>query len=184
MKIAKFVLMAAVLVSVFGVAAFAGAPAPTTERPQAEQAAPAPAPAEPGMGTADPSVISRHFTLGLGFGGSPLIGFVDKDGICYPRDEYGLISGIGFGFTWFSGYPSIADMKAAVRSVKRNNPGISESDIPTKARNLLDINHLTYVELGILNAEMGYEWLLTDNVRTRLGIGLPTLISVGINLDF
>jgi hypothetical protein len=184
MKIAKYVLMAAVLVSVFGMAAFAGAPAPTTEQPKAEQVTPPPPPPEPSIGTADPSVISTHFTVGLGFGGSPIIGFVDKDGINYPRDEYGLISGIGFGYTWFSGYPSIGDMKAAVRAVKRSNPGISESDVPTKAREMLGVNHLTYVELGILNAEMGYEWLLTDNLRTRLGIGLPTLISVGINLDF
>ncbi len=184
MKIAKYVLMATVFVSLFGMAAFAGAPAPTTEKPKAEVVTPPTPPAEPALGAADPSVITNHFTIGLGFGGSPLIGFVDKDGIDFPRDEYGLISGIGFGYTWFSGYPSVADMKAAVIAVKKNNPGISDSDVPTQARNMLGVNHLTYVELGILNAEMGYEWLLTDNVRTRLGIGLPTLISLGINLDF
>ena len=188
MKVAKYLLIAAFIISGFGVSAFAGAPAPTTERPTVEQVIslppPPPAPVEPSYGAANPSIISKHFTLGLGYGGSPLIGFVEKDGIGYPRVEYGLISGIGFGYTWFSGYPSVDAMKAAIKAVKQNDPNISESDIPSKVRDLLAVNHLTYAELGILNAEAGYEWILTDNIRTRIGVGLPTLASFGINFDF
>lgn len=186
MRASKYVFMAMVLMFVFQASAFAGAPAPTTERPiPVEQVTPPPPPpVQPAPETAKPLVISKHFTLGLGLGGSPIIGFVDKDDYGYPRDEYGLISGIGFGMTWFKGNPSPDQINAAVKSVKTKNPNISDADLPSAVRTELGVNCLSYVGLGILNAEMGSEWVLGDNVRTRLGIGLPTLISFGINFDF
>jgi hypothetical protein len=186
MKTAKFVLMALVLVFVCQASAFAGAPAPTTERPiPVERVTPPPTPpVQPVQETAKPLVISKHFTLGLGIGGSPLIGFVEKDDYGYPRTEYGLISGIGFGMTWFKGNPSAEEINAAVKSVKTKNPSISDADLPSAVRTELGVNSLSYVGLGIINAEMGNEWILSDNVRTRLGVGLPTLISFGINFDF
>jgi hypothetical protein len=188
MRSSKYIFMALVLVFVCQASAFAGAPAPTTEKPiPIEQVTPPPAPApvpQPAPETAKPLVISKHFTLGLGIGGSPIIGFVEKDDYGYPRTEYGLISGIGFGMTWFKGNPSAEDINAAVKTVKKNNPSISDADLPSAVRSQLGVNSLSYVGLGILNAEMGNEWILSDNVRTRLGIGLPTLISFGINFDF
>lgn len=182
MRLAKGIVFALVIFFAFGTSAFAGAPAPTTERPiPVEKVTPPPPPPPVSI---SPIVISKHFTLGLGFGGSPLIGFVDKDNYGYPRDEYGLISGIGFGYTWFNGYPTPAAVYSAVKSVKAKNPNISDKDLPSKVRDELGVNRLTYVELGVINAEMGYEWILGDSVRTRLGIGLPTIVSLGINFDF
>jgi hypothetical protein len=182
MRLTKGIVFALVIFFAFGTSAFAGAPAPTTERAiPVEQVAPPP---PPPTVTAKPVVISKHFTLGLGIGGSPLIGFVEKDNYGYPRTEYGLISGIGFGVTWFSGYPTPAEIYSAVKAVKAKNPNISDEDIPAKVRDELGVHRLTYVGLGIINAEMGYEWVVGDSVRTRLGIGLPTIISFGINFDF
>jgi len=193
MKLSKYIFMVLVLMFSLQASAFAGAPAPTTERPiPVEKVTPAPAPArvsQPAPETAKPLIVnsievSKHFTCGLGLGGSPLIGFVEKDNYGYPRTEYGLISGIGFGMTWFKGNPSQYDINAAVKSVKTRNPDISDADLPSAVRTELGVNSMTYVGLGILNAEMGTEWILSDNVRTRLGIGLPTLVSFGINFDF
>jgi hypothetical protein len=186
MKISKYVFMALVIVFIAQASAFAGAPAPTTERaiPVEKVATPPAAPTQPASETGKPLVISKHFTLGLGFGGSPIIGFVEKDDYGYPRTEYGLISGIGFGMTWFKGNPTPEQINSAIQSVKAKNSNISDKDLPSAVRTELGINSLSYVGLGILNAEMGTEWILGDNVRTRLGIGLPTLISFGINFDF
>lgn len=182
MRLTKGIIFALVIFFAFGTSAFAGAPAPTTERAvPVEQVAPPPPPPPVSV---NPLVISNHFTLGIGLGGNPWIGFVDKDNYGYPRDEYGLISGIGFGYTWFSGYPTADEIYAAAKAVKAKNPDISDKDLPSQVRKELGVNRLTYVELGILNAEMGYEWILGDSVRTRLGIGLPTIISFGINFDF
>lgn len=172
---------------------FAGAPAPTTERPYpvkteivSQPVAPkAPvAPKTPASEKVSPLIISKHFTWGLGLGGNPLIGFVEKDQYGYPRTEYGLCTGIGFAMTWFKGQPSAEEIKAASNKVKANNPGVDDKDIPSLVRKELGITSLSYVGLGILNAEIGTEWILSDSMRTRLGFGLPTLISFGVNFDF
>lgn len=186
MRISRFVIVALALSFVFQVSAFAGAPAPTTERPiPVERVAPPPPPPPPPPApTVQPVVISKHFTLGLGLGGSPLIGFVDKDNYGIPRDEYGLISGIGFGMTWFKDVPTADQINAAVKTVKANNPNISDKDLPSKVRKQLGITSLSYVGLGLLNAEMGTEWIVSDSMRTRFGFGLPTIISFGVNIDF
>jgi len=188
MKISRSVLLALSVLFVLQVSAFAGAPAPTMERPiPVERVAPAlrpTPPSAPAQGSGMPVVISRHFTLGLGLGGSPLIGFVDKDNYGYPRTEYGLISGIGFGMTWFKGFPTPEQINAAVKTVKANNPGVSNKDIPSLVRKQLGITSLSYVGLGLLNAEIGTEWIVSDNMRTRFGFGLPTIISFGVNFDF
>ena len=186
MKISRSVLLALSVLFVLQVSAFAGAPAPTTERPipvEMVEPSPPPPPA-PASAAIKPVVISKHFTLGLGLGGSPLIGFVDKDNYGYPRDEYGLISGIGFGMTWFKGYPTPEQINAAANTVKANNPGVSDKDLPALVRKQLGITSLSYVGLGVLNAEMGTEWIIGDGMRTRFGFGLPTIISFGVNFDF
>ena len=40
---------------------------------------------------------SKHFTAGIGFGGNPMIGFVEKDGFGYPKCEYGVTWVLGYG---------------------------------------------------------------------------------------
>ncbi len=169
------------------ISAFAGAPAPTTERPvPVEQVTPPPPPPAPAPVKEEvkPLVLTNHFTLGLGWGGNPLIGSVSKDEYGYAYTEAGLCTGIGFAMTWFKGQPSVEDLRAAEAKVRASNPGIADKDVPSKVRELLGVNSLSYVGLGILNAEMGTEWILSDNWRSRLGIGLPALISFGINYDF
>jgi len=186
MKISRSVLLALSVLFVLQVSAFAGAPAPTMERPIPVErvAPPPPPPAAPAQASGMPVVISKHFTLGLGLGGSPLIGFVEKDNYGYPRTEYGLISGIGFGMTWFKGFPTPEQINAASKTVKANNPGVSDKELPALVRKQLGITSLSYVGLGLLNAEMGTEWIISDGMRTRFGFGLPTIISFGVNFDF
>ena len=181
----KTILVLSLLI-IASVSCFAGAPAPTTERPVPVEKVTPPPPPPPAPSTkgGTPLVITRHFTLGLGLGGSPIIGFDDKDNYGYPRDEFGLCTGFGFAMTWFKGQPTAEDVNAAEARVKKNNPGIADKDVPSAVRTELGVNSLSYVGLGVINAEMGNEWILSDNVRTRLGIGLPTLISFGINFDF
>jgi len=186
MKLVRAFSLVLVLVFISQVAAFAGAPAPTTERPiPVEQVTPPPTPpSAPAAQKVNPLIVSRHFTLGLGLGGNPLIGFVEKDQYGYPRSEMGLCTGIGFAVTWFKGQPSAEDIVAAVGRVKAKNPGVADKDLPSLVRQELGVNSLSYVGLGILNAEIGTEWILADNCRTRFGFGLPTIISFGINWDF
>ncbi|MFH1709461.1 MAG: hypothetical protein ABH860_00125 [bacterium] len=186
MKFSRCIVSILVLLFISQASAFAGAPAPTTERPIPVErvSAPPTPPSAPAADSVNPLVISKHFTCGIGFGGSPLIGFVEKDPYGYPRTEYGLISGIGFGMTWFKGYPSADAINAAVAIVKANNPGVSDKDLPSLVRKQLGITSLSYVGLGILNAEMGTEWIVSDSMRTRFGFGLPFLVSFGVNFDF
>lgn len=185
MKIVKSLVLVLVLLFAIEGAAFAGAPAPTTERPvPIERISAPPLPPPPPTPVVKPLVISKHFTMGLGIGGNPLIGMVEKDQYSYPRTEYGLCTGIGFAVTWFSGVPTADQINAAVARIKSGNPGVTDKDLPSLVRKELGINKLNYVGLGILNAEMGTEWILSDNVRTRFGFGLPTIISFGINIDF
>ena len=67
---------------------------------------------------------------------------------------------------------------------------VAVEDLPAMVRDETGIKTLNYIELGTvalivpLNAEMGTQWILSDNLRTRLGFGLPTLISFGVNYDF
>jgi hypothetical protein len=86
--------------------------------------------------------------------------------------------------TWFKGFPTPEQINAAVRTVKANNPGVSDKELPALVRKQLGISSLSYVGLGLLNAEMGTEWIVGDGMRTRLGFGLPTIISFGVNFDF
>lgn len=194
MRSLKSLAFVLVLMFAFQGAAFAGAPAPTTERAiPVEQVSPPPAPRAPSMGEAKPLVISKHLTWGLGLGGNPIIGIVEKDDYGYPRTEYtapfyGIDWVLGFGVTWFKS-PSAEDINTAVRDVKAENPGIAEKDIPAAVRAKLG-NRVTYTHLGTallilpVNAEVGWQWVINDSTRTRLGIGLPTLICFGINWDF
>jgi len=180
----KGIVLVLAIMFILPVSVFAGAPSPTTEKPiPVEQVTPPPMPPQP-QEEVNPLVISKRFTLGLGLGGNPLIGFVEKDQYGYPRTEYGLCTGIGFAVTWFKGQPSPDDIATAVAKVRSANPGIEEKKIASLVREELKVKSLNYVGLGVLNAEMGTEWILSDNMRTRLGFGLPTLISFGINFDF
>jgi hypothetical protein len=183
MRSLKSLVFVFVALVVFSSSVFAGAPSPTTEKAiPVEQVTPVQAPAAPAE--VNPLVISKHFTLGLGLGGNPLIGFVEKDQFGYPRTEYGICTGIGFAMAWFSGVPTTNELLAAEAKVKMANPNIADKDVPSAVRKELGVSSLSYVSLGILNAEMGREFILADNIRTRFGFGLPTLISFGINFDF
>jgi hypothetical protein len=135
--------------------------------------------------------VSRHFTCGLGFGGSPMLGFVEKDGFGYPKCEYGVTWVLGYGYTWISGQPTEKQIKSAIEAIRTKKGAlIDEKTIPSAVRDEIGIKELKYVEFGTvagivpLNLEMGTMWILNDNTRTRLGFGLPTLISFGINFDF
>jgi hypothetical protein len=181
---------------VASVSAFAGAPAPTTEKPvPVQEVAPTPvAPVAPTPVPVKPLVISKHNTWGLGLGGNPFLGVVEKDQFGYPYSEYtgigyGVNCVLGFGVTKFSGQPSVEDLNAAANKIKAANPNISDEDLGVKVREQLG-NTLTYVNLGTallivpVNAEIGYQWVWGNNTRTRLGIGLPTLLCFSINWDY
>jgi len=139
----------------------------------------------------DLAKVQKHFTVGLGFGGNPLIGFVEKDGFGYPRCEYGVTCVAGYGYTWISGQPTEKQIKNALEAIRsKNGAFVDEKKIPSMVREEVGIKELKYVEFGTfavlvpLNLEMGTMWVLNDNTRTRLGFGLPTLISFGVNFDF
>jgi len=135
--------------------------------------------------------VNKHFTCGLGIGGNPMFGFVEKDGFGYPKCEYGVTWVLGYGYTWISGQPTPAQIKSALEVIKsKYGAFVEEKKIPSLVREEVGIKELKYVEFGTvaavipLNLEMGTMWILNDNTRTRLGFGLPTLISFGINFDF
>jgi hypothetical protein len=135
--------------------------------------------------------VNRHFTAGLGLGGNPLIGFVEKDGFGYPKCEYGITCVAGYGYTWISGQPTEKQIRSALDAIRsKKGAFVDVKKIPSMVRDEVGIKELKYVEFGTfaalvpLNLEMGRMWILNDNVRTRLGFGLPTLISFGMNLDF
>jgi hypothetical protein len=139
----------------------------------------------------DLSKVKKHFTVGLGFGGNPLIGFVEKDGFGYPKCEYGVTCVAGYGYTWISGQPTEKQIKNALEAIRSKNGAFADAKkLPSMVREEVGIKELKYVEFGTfaalvpLNLEMGTMWVLNDNTRTRLGFGLPTLISFGINFDF
>lgn len=135
--------------------------------------------------------VEDHFTCGLGLGGNPMLGYVEKDGFGYPKCEYGFTWVFGFGYTWISGQPTDKQLKDALEAVSvKNDAVVDKKDIPSLVREKTGINSLQYVTAGTallvlpINIEMGTMWILNDSTRTRLGFGLPTLISFGINFDF
>lgn len=139
----------------------------------------------------DLSKLSEHWTIGIGLGGTTMIGKVWKDGIGYPSSEIGFTSLLGIGFTWYSGQPSDAQIKDALAKIRSEKGAmVAVDDLPAMVRDATGVTTLNYLELGTvalivpLNAEMGTQWILSDNLRTRLGFGLPTLISFGVNYDF
>ncbi len=139
----------------------------------------------------DLSKTEKHFTCGIGLGGNPMAGFVEKDGFGYPKSEYGFTCVLGFGYTWVSGQPTERQLKDALASISaKKGMLVSEKDLPSLVREETGVNTLQYVTAGTallilpVNFEMGTMWILNDNTRTRLGIGLPTLISFGVNFDF
>ena len=135
--------------------------------------------------------VEKHFTYGLGLGGNPMFGYVEKDGFGYPKCEYGFTWAFGFGYTWVSGQPTKKQLKDALKAIRdKNDVLVKEKDVPSLVRKEIGINSLQYVTAGTallvlpINIEVGRMWILNDNTRTRLGFGLPTLISFGINFDF
>jgi len=137
------------------------------------------------------SKVKKHFTCGLGFGGNPEVGYVEKDGFGYPKCEYGITWVLGYGYTWVSGQPTARQIQNALEAIRsRYGAFVEESKIASMVRKETGINCLNYAEFGTvalivpLNLEMGKMWILNDNTRTRLGFGLPTLVSFGINFDF
>ena len=185
-----FMMLFVFVVSSF---AFAGAPKPSREpMPVEEVVAPPPPPPAPAKPSAEPIMIKKFSTWGLGLGGNPLFGYVEKDEIAlYPKTEYGFTWVLGFGVTWFDGQPSPDKIRAAEQSVMaKYGTNYGTKTRSEMIREELGVTQLSYVELGTAalivpcNAEMGMMWILNDNTRTRLGIGLPTLVSFGINWDF
>jgi hypothetical protein len=185
----KIVIMLTLLV-LFPAISFAGGPISTLKL-ESLKAAEKPKMVAVEYAFDDLAKVQRHFTVGLGFGGNPLIGFVEKDGFGYPRYEYGVTCVAGYGYTWISGQPTEKQIKNALEAIRsRNGAFVDEKKIPSMVREEVGIKELKYVEFGTvaallpLNLEMGTMWVLNDNLRTRLGFGLPTLISFGMNLDF
>lgn len=186
----KLLLLSAVLL-LFSANVYAGGPmiSPKMEEVKAPEEKPKLVPVE--YVSDELFKIKKHLTLGLGFGGNPMIGFVEKDGFGYPQCEYGVTWVLGYGYTWISGQPSEKQIKEALKAIGTKNGGmIDEKKIGSLVREEVGIKELKYVEFGTfaaivpLNLEMGTMWILNDNTRTRLGFGLPTLISFGINFDF
>ena len=134
---------------------------------------------------------TKHWTIGIGLGGNPLIAITEKTSFGYPVTEYGVTSVLGYGVTWFSGQPDKDQISNALQNIRSDHGEyIDEKELPSLVRQGTGITSLNYVQLGTLatilpiNAEIGTMWILTDNWRTRLGFGLPTLISFGIAYDF
>jgi len=137
------------------------------------------------------SQVKKHFTCGLGIGGNPMLGYVEKNGFGYPKCEYGITWVLGYGYTWVSGQPTSRQIKNALEAIRsKYGAFVEESKVASMVRKETGVNCLNYVEFGTvalivpLNLEMGKMWILNDNTRTRLGFGLPTLVSFGINFDF
>jgi hypothetical protein len=189
----KTILVFSLIIMTSGVA-FAGSPipSPANESPKTvERTSEKPKMVPVEYISNDYFNVTRHFTCGIGFGGSVLAGFVEKDGFGYPKCEYGVTSLLGYGYTWITGQPTEKQIRSALEAIRTKNGAlIDEKKIQSAVRDEVGIKELKYVEIGTvaailpLNAEMGTMWLLNDNVRTRLGFGLPTLISFGINFDF
>jgi hypothetical protein len=184
-----FVVLAAVL-TVSG-SAFAGGPTSFQDIKEVQKPAEKPKMAMVEYANDEMSKVTKHWTIGLGLGGNPLIAIVEKDGYGYPKCEYGITDVLGYGYTWFSGQPTQKQIKEALGSIKaKNGDVVPAKDLPSMVRQETGITTLNYVQLGTwatilpINAEMGTMWILSDNWRSRLGIGLPTLISFGIAYDF
>lgn len=135
--------------------------------------------------------IKKHFTLGIGLGGNPMTGFVEKDGFGYPKCEYGITWLLGYNYTWIMGQPTQAQIKSALESIRsKYGAFVEEKKLPSLVREELGIKELTYFDFGTvavvlpINIEVGTMWILNDSTRARLGFGLPTLITFGINFDF
>jgi len=184
----KKIILVSIIMMIFSTVSFAGGP---IRAPKIEEVTPAAKKVAVEFAFEDMAKINKHFTVGIGLGGNPLLGFVEKDGFGYPKCEYGITCVLGYGYTWISGQPTETQLRNALASVKsKYGPFVDEKKIPSLVRDETGIKELKYVEIGTvaailpLNFEMGTMWILNDNVRTRLGFGLPTLISFGINYDF
>lgn len=181
----KKIILSAISFTVFCSVAYAGGP--IVKAKQAEQ----PKKVVVAYAYEDLNGTEKHFTCGIGLGGNPMIGYVEKDGFGYPKCEYGFTCVLGFGYTWVSGQPTERQLKDALASISaKKGMLVNEKDLPSLVREETGVNTLQYVTAGTallvlpVNFEMGTMWILNDNTRTRLGIGLPTLISFGINFDF
>jgi hypothetical protein len=187
MKIISLVL---VFIMGLAVASFAGGPMSISEASVSSSIAPEKK-VSVDYASDDFDKISKHWTIGIGLGGNQLIGIVEKDGYGYPTCDYGLSCLLGFGYTWYSGQPSDKQITQALASIKdKNGALVNEKDLASLVRKETGITYLDYFEIGTVallipaNIEMGKMWILNDNLRTRLGFGLPTLLSFGINYDF
>lgn len=177
-------------------AAFAGGPLMTPSLDQVTKTSPAEK-EKPKMTAVefaydDMAATSRHLTVGIGLGGNSLIGLVEKDGFGYPKGEFSYLNCVlGLSYTWYSGQPTKAQLKSALDSIKsKDGAYVNEKELPSLVRKETGIEALNYFEVGSwaliapINLEVGTMWILNDHARTRLGFGLPTLISFGINWDF
>jgi hypothetical protein len=136
-----------------------------------------------------------HFTFGLGCAGNPLLGAVWKDGFGYPKEEVGLSTWVGVSYTGILGTPTEEEIRDAVKAIKLEygeDPKVYELpgyELPKLVRQKINKGMANYFTIGTvalivpLNFEFGWMWY-SDNVRFRLGFGLPSLIAIGINYDF
>ena len=132
-----------------------------------------------------------HFTFGLGMAGNPFLGAVNKDGFGYPKNELGLSNWLGFSYTWIYGAPSEEEINDAFKQIKAEygKDNIRPYEIPRLIKSKINKGVFNYFTAGTvyllfpLNFEGGWMWV-SDNVRFRLGLGLPVLLAFGINFDF
>ncbi|MBU0573685.1 MAG: hypothetical protein ABIJ26_02860 [Candidatus Margulisiibacteriota bacterium] len=135
---------------------------------------------------------NTHFTFGLGLAGNPFLGAVIKDGFGYPKGEMGYTNWAGFGYTWIYGTPSENELKDAFLSIKNEygEANILSTQLSSLIRQKIDKNVLNYFTFGTvlfiypLNVEYGWMFLAGDNLRFRVGFGLPLLFAFGFNVDF
>ncbi|OQY09699.1 MAG: hypothetical protein B6I28_02520 [Fusobacteriia bacterium 4572_132] len=140
------------------------------------------------------TTIHSYKTTGLGlFCGNVLLGKVYKNELDYPQKEFGLNHWLGFSHTWILNNPTQSEIKKAVTSVysQNNSYKLNKNEIKLQIKKELNHNIVNYVSIGtallIIPANLEYGWMFLSkdgDTRTRIGFGLPTIISVGVNFDF
>jgi len=140
------------------------------------------------------SKTTSYKTTGLGlFCGNVLLGKVYKNELGYPKKEFGLNHWLGFSRTWILNNPTQNEIKKAITSVysQNNYYKLDKNEINLQIKKELNHNVVNYISASTallivpVNLEYGWMFLSEDgNIRSRIGFGLPTIVSVGVNFDF
>ncbi|MGM0509368.1 MAG: hypothetical protein ACQERZ_09480 [Fusobacteriota bacterium] len=138
--------------------------------------------------------VKSYTTTGIGLlSGAPIYGKVLKNKLGFPKREFGLNNLLGFSYTWIFDTPKKEEVYEAVSSVysKNNSYNLSDYQLNLKVKKELDQNVVNYFTLGsaiaIIPINVEYGWMFlseNSNIRTRIGVGLPTILSVGMSADF